>query len=129
MPDVKESLPTNAIIPPIAESVATAHGAEPHEAHDHGFELQDGIRIVLAAVAASLVWFRVWEPFAHVSIIGIAGTLIGIYPILKEAAENVMERRMTMELSMTIAIFAALAIGQFFTALIIGISLYRKSAN
>jgi Cd2+/Zn2+-exporting ATPase/Cu+-exporting ATPase len=45
--------------------------------------------------------------------------LIGIYPILKEAAENVMERRMTMELSMTIAILAALAIGQFFTALII----------
>ncbi|MGA8311773.1 MAG: cation-translocating P-type ATPase, partial [Terriglobales bacterium] len=42
-----------------------------------------------------------------------------IYPILKEAAENVMERRMTMELSMTIAILAALAIGQFFTALVI----------
>ena len=90
-----------------------------HEAHDHGFELQEGIRILLVAVAAALVWFRVWEPFAHVSIIGIAGTLIGIYPILKEAAENVMERRMTMELSMTIAILAALAIGQFFTALII----------
>ncbi|MGB8770986.1 MAG: cation-translocating P-type ATPase, partial [Candidatus Korobacteraceae bacterium] len=63
--------------------------------------------------------FRVWEPFARVSIIGIAGTLIGIYPILKEAWENVLERRMTMELSMTIAILAALAIGQFFTALII----------
>lgn len=81
--------------------------------------MQDGIRIVLVAIAAALVWFRVWEPFAHVSIIGIAGTLIGIYPILKEAAENVMERRMTMELSVTIAILAALAIGQFFTALII----------
>jgi len=96
-------------------------GSEAHddEGHDHGFELQDGIRIVLVAVAAALVWFRVWEPFGHVSIIGIAGTLIGIYPILKEAAENVMERRMTMELSMTIAILAALAIGQFFTALII----------
>ncbi len=30
-----------------------------------------------------------------------------------------MQRRMTMELSMTIAIVAALAIGQFFTALVI----------
>jgi heavy metal translocating P-type ATPase len=90
-----------------------------HEAHDHGFEWQEGVRIALVAVAAALVWFRVWEPFARVSIIGIAGTLIGIYPILKEAWENVMERRMTMELSMTIAILAALAIGQFFTALII----------
>jgi P-type Cu+ transporter len=90
-----------------------------HEAHDHGFEWQEGIRIALVAAAAALVWFRVWEPFARVSVIGIAGTLIGIYPILKEAWENVMERRMTMELSMTIAILAALAIGQFFTALII----------
>ncbi len=121
MPHVKDSLPTDAVIPAIAESVAMKPGddAHDHEAHDHGFELQDIIRIALVAVAAALVWFRVWEPFAHVSLIGIVGTLIGIYPILKEAAENVMERRMTMELSMTIAILAALAIGQFFTALII----------
>jgi heavy metal translocating P-type ATPase len=121
MPQVKESSPTDAVLPAIAESVAIKHGDDGHdgEAHDHGFELQDVIRIALVAIAAALVWFRVWEPFAHVSIIGIVGTLIGIYPILKEAAENVMERRMTMELSMTIAILAALAIGQFFTALII----------
>jgi heavy metal translocating P-type ATPase len=121
MPRVKESLPTDAVIPAIAESVAAKLGddALDHDSHDHGFELQDAIRIALVAVAAALVWFRVWEPLAHVSILGIVGTLIGIYPILKEAAENVMERRMTMELSMTIAILAALAIGQFFTALII----------
>lgn len=102
-----------------SELHAHDHEDHSHEDYAHGFEFQDGIRIVLVAVSAALVWFRVWEPFAHVSIIGIAGTLIGIYPILKEAAENVMERRMTMELSMTIAILAALAIGQFFTALII----------
>ena len=121
MPDVKVSLPTNSLIPETAASVSMTHGSEAHanESHDHGFELQDVLRIVLVAVAAALVWFRVWEPFAHVSIIGIVGTLIGIYPILKEAAGNVMEGRMTMELSMTIAILAALAIGQFFTALII----------
>src|SRR3984957_5038564 len=121
MPHVKASLPTDAVIPAIAESVAMKPGddAHGHQAHDHGFELQDVIRIALVAVAAVLVWLRVWEPFAHVSIIGIVGTLIGIYPLLKEAAKNVMERRMTMELSMTIAILAALVIGQFFTALII----------
>jgi heavy metal translocating P-type ATPase len=121
MADVRESSPADVVIPVIAESVAMTHGTEvhDHEAHDHGFELQDGIRIALVALAAGLVWFRIWEPFARVSIVGIAGTLIGMYPILKEAAENVMERRMTMELSMTIAILAALAIGQFFTALII----------
>jgi hypothetical protein len=51
------------------------------------------------------------SPFAHISIIGIAGALIGIYPILKEAYENVMERRMTMKLSMAIAIWRLVATG------------------
>jgi hypothetical protein len=41
------------------------------------------------------------------------------YPIFKEAFENLLERRMTMELSMTIALIAALSIGQAFTALLI----------
>jgi len=40
-------------------------------------------------------------------------------PIFEKAAENLMARRMTMELSMTIAIVAAAAISEFFTALII----------
>jgi heavy metal translocating P-type ATPase len=121
MPDVQEGLPPFGAeigAPPSNTHRAEGHDSE-HEGHDHGFELQDGIRIALVAVAAALVWAKIWEPFAHVSVIGIVGTLIGIYPILKEAAENVMERRMTMELSMTIAILAALVIGQFFTALVI----------
>lgn len=121
MPDVQEGLPPFG--GEIGAPLSNAHRAEGHdpepEGHDHGFELQDGIRIALVAVAAALVWAKAWEPFAQVSVIGIVGTLIGIYPILKEAAENVMERRMTMELSMTIAILAALVIGQFFTALVI----------
>jgi hypothetical protein len=40
-------------------------------------------------------------------------------PIVKEAFENIIERKMTMELSMTIALLSALAIGEFFTALVI----------
>ncbi len=59
------------------------------------------------------------EPFPAVSVIGVVGLLIGGWPILKEAFENIIERRMTMELSMTIAIGAAAAIGEFFTALVI----------
>ena len=76
-------------------------------------------RIGLVAVAAAAVWFRVWEPFARVSVIGLVGTLGGGWPIFHEAWENVRERRMTMELSMTIALVAALVIGEFFTALVI----------
>jgi cation transport ATPase len=60
---------------------------------------------------------RLWEPLPHFSIIGIVATLVGGYPIFKEALESLFERRMTMELSMTIALAAALLVGEFFTAL------------
>jgi Cd2+/Zn2+-exporting ATPase/Cu+-exporting ATPase len=46
-------------------------------------------------------------------------TLTGGFPIFHEAYENITQRRMTMELSMTIAIVAALAIREVFTALVI----------
>jgi heavy metal translocating P-type ATPase len=97
------------------------HGGETHDHEgEHGhMEAMDLIRIAVTAAAAGLVWFRVWEPFPHVSVIGIAGVLFGGYPIFKEAFENIRERRMTMELSMTIALVAALCIGEFFTALVI----------
>jgi heavy metal translocating P-type ATPase len=92
--------------------------SEPSE-HEHGFEWVEIIRIAFVGLAAAAVWFRFWEPFPHISVIGIAATLIGGYPIFKEAFENIVERKMTMELSMTIALLAALAIGEFFTALVI----------
>jgi heavy metal translocating P-type ATPase len=82
---------------------------------------QDLVRILVVALAAVAVWFRVWEPLAHFSIIGIAATLIGGYLIFKEAVENIFEGRMTMELSMTIALVAALVVGEFFTALVIAL--------
>jgi heavy metal translocating P-type ATPase len=90
-----------------------------HSEHEHGFEWAELARIVFVGLAAAAVWFRLWEPFPHVSVIGIAAALIGGYPIFKEAFENIVERKMTMELSMTIALLAALAIGEFFTALVI----------
>lgn len=100
--------------------VKNAHdNHEQHPQDDHGFDWQDGLRIGFVAIAAALVWFHVWEPFTKLSIIGVIGTLIGIYPILKEAIRDVRLHKMTMELSMTLAILAAIAIGQFFTALVI----------
>ncbi len=103
-----------------ATSLSHAGGHEHAEiAHEHGPEWRDLVRIGFVAVAALAVWFRIWEPFPHISVIGIAATLIGGYPIFKEAFENIVERKMTMELSMTIALLAALAIGEFFTALVI----------
>jgi Cd2+/Zn2+-exporting ATPase/Cu+-exporting ATPase len=90
-----------------------------HGEHEHRLEWIELARIAFVALAAAAVWFRVWEPFPRISVIGIAATLVGGYPIFKEALENTVERRMTMELSMTIALLAALAIKEFFTALVI----------
>src|SRR6201987_5764034 len=95
-----------------------APGSE-HEQHGHEVEWAELARIAFVALAAVAVWFRMWEPFPHISVIGIAATLIGGYPIFKEAFENIVERKMTMELSMTIALLSALVIGEFFTALVI----------
>jgi Cd2+/Zn2+-exporting ATPase/Cu+-exporting ATPase len=91
---------------------------EPDE-HSHGVDWLDLTRIAFVAIAAAAVWFRIWEPFPRASLIGILATVIGGYPIFKEAIENIVQRKMTMELSMTIALLAALAIGEFFTALVI----------
>jgi len=101
---------------------ARDHAADQREddgRHHPAVEWFDVARIALVAIAAALVWFRVWEPYPRVSIIGLAATLVGGWPIFREAVENLVERRMTMELSMTIALVAALVIGEVFTALVI----------
>jgi Cd2+/Zn2+-exporting ATPase/Cu+-exporting ATPase len=92
------------------------------ELHHHfRFEWSELARIALVALAAAAVWFRLWEPFPSFSVIGLLATLIGGYPIFKEAVENIIERKMTMELSMTIALASALVIGESFTALVIAL--------
>jgi cation transport ATPase len=100
----------------------TGHDHEPtghgHE-HGGGVERADLIRIAFVGLAILAVWQRVWEPFSSVSVIGLAATLIGGYPIFAEALSNLAARRMTMELSMTIALVAALAIGELVTVLVI----------
>jgi heavy metal translocating P-type ATPase len=96
----------------------SGHLDQEHD-HEHVFELVEVLRVLFVALAAAAVWFHLWEPFHRVSVIGLAATLIGGYPIFKEAFENIVERRMTMELSMTIALVSASAIGEFFTALVI----------
>jgi cation transport ATPase len=102
-----------------AAEVRDDHADDDEHDHEHAFEWSEAARIAFVALAAAAVWFRVWEPLASVSVIGVLGVIVGGWPIFKEAAENIVARRMTMELSMSIAIVAAAAIGEFFTALVI----------
>lgn len=106
------------------EGAATPTHEHGHShSHDHGHEHPVGwvesSRILFVGLAAVAVWFELWEPFPTFSLIGLAATLIGGYPIFKHALLDVLQRRMTMELSMTIALVAALVIGEFFTVLVI----------
>ena len=95
------------------------HDDHNHDDHDHGTGTAEYVRLGLMGVivVASLTGW--WRPFMDRDWFAFAGTVIGGFPIYKEAWENLLKRRMTMELSMTIALLSALAIGQFFTAMVI----------
>jgi len=87
--------------------------------HDHQTGTAEYIRLglmVIIVVASLTGW---WRLFMDRDWLAFAGTVIGGFPIYQEAWENLRKRRMTMELSMTIALLSALAIGQFFTAIVI----------
>ena len=101
---------------PAAHDVGHEDGDDDHK---HAFEGVEMIRIVCVALAAAAVWFRLWEPVAAINVLGVAGLLIGGWPIFKKGFESLLAKRMTMELSMAIAIIAAAAISEFFTALVI----------
>ena len=90
-------------------------------AHITGYPIGwlEAVRIGFVALCIIALWLDLWEPLSRVSLIGLAGILIGGWPFFKEAAENIASRRMTMELSMSIAIIAATAISEFFSALVI----------
>ncbi|MBI2336154.1 MAG: cation-translocating P-type ATPase [Deltaproteobacteria bacterium] len=86
--------------------------------HSHP-EWPELIRIGLVGVAILAVWFHWFEPFTQFSLVGVVATLLGGYPIFQEAFSSLKKKQMTMELSMTIALVAALGIGEFVTALVI----------
>lgn len=78
------------------------------------------IRVAAVGVAVVLSLTRVWHYFLPFDIISLVAVVIGGYPIYKEAIEDgILELKMTMELSMSIALGAAMAIQEFQTAVII----------
>lgn len=87
--------------------------------HEHSLSWRDVNRVLFVAAAAGAMWFLGRSTSPYIIAIGVICTVVGGFHIFHEAYENITQRRMTMELSMAIAIFAALAIREIFTALVI----------
>ena len=103
---------------------AASDSSEPREAHEQGehqgrVEWLDLARIAFVALGILASWLRLWPSYRGVDVIGLGVTLTGSYPMLREAAANIAARRMTMELSMSLAVVAALTVNEVFTAMVI----------
>ena len=75
--------------------------------------------VVLGLTLAAAIMGRTPLPGWAVAMLAIVGIVVGCRPIAVEAWRDLRARRMSMDLSMLIAIVAAAAIGQWVTALII----------
>lgn len=85
---------------------------------------KDLARIFFTMLLAIIVFFLEWtNNNSKLLLIGFTGIglLVGCLPIIIESWDDIRNRRMSMDLSMLIAIIAAAAIGQWTTSLIITI--------
>ena len=82
-------------------------------------ERSDILRIAVVGLAVLGAWVAgaAGTPGWAVGAVGAAALLVGCWPLVVEAVGDLRERRMSMELSMLLAIVAAAAIGEWVTAL------------
>ena len=117
--------------------VEDRHEHEHGHEHGHGHEHDDSgpwwlaaLRLLVVAACAVAVWFEFPDVDPPVLVIAdilflpfsawaYFGLIFGGWPIFKGAVEDILDRRMTMELSMSLAIWAATYTGYFFPALFI----------
>jgi Cd2+/Zn2+-exporting ATPase/Cu+-exporting ATPase len=89
------------------------------EIEEHHVGRADAARIVGVGLAAVAAGVSSAAPVLALQLFGAVVLAIGAWPVLREAVENLLARRMTMELSMSIALVAALVTGEVFVALVI----------
>jgi heavy metal translocating P-type ATPase len=80
---------------------------------------REWLRLVLMGVAALLSWIGVWHVLFPIDFIAILATLVGGYPVYKETFEALRHGHVNMEVSMTVAIFASLIVGQYTVSVVI----------
>ena len=89
-----------------------------HDDHDHG-QPGDLLRIGCVAAAIAVGGSGIARGLAPFDLFSLGATLGGGLPIFQHALQALRRRRMTMELSMTVALAAAMAIGELFTSAVI----------
>ena len=117
--NVKEPGALKSVEPHQANASVTPSEHEGDHDHEHPLAWQEIARVLFVAFAAVATSFVARSTNPYIIAIGVICTVVGGFPIFHEAYENITQRRMTMELSMAIAIVAALAIREIFTALVI----------
>src|SRR6202790_2184983 len=120
-PTLKES-DSETILGATVNNGASEHGdhkEDDERDHAHPLDWKEIAKVLFVAAAVAAMWFVGRSTNPYIIAIGVICTIVGGFPIFHEAYENVTQRRMTMELSMAIAIVAALAIREIFTALVI----------
>jgi heavy metal translocating P-type ATPase len=115
-----EPLPGAAGLGETGQPGGLQYPRDPAEARRDGRALKPAAlwRIALASAGVAASWAGLWRGFASFDFIALGATLLAGYPIGLSAARSLAARRMTMELSMSIALAAALVVGEFFTALV-----------
>ena len=116
-----EAVAVDTVIENRSASVDEHQSVEVHQEdeHSHAGSWAEWARVGFVALVLLVVWTGMVPRWAGIDWLALAGIAIGGFPIFKEAIADLFKGRMTMELSMTIALVAASAIGEFFTALLI----------
>ena len=94
-------------------------GAGSNERIIDRIERADIMRIAVVGLATLGTWAAgaAGTPSWVVGAVGVPALVVGCWPLVVEAAGDLRERRMSMELSMLLAIVAAAVIGEWVTAL------------
>ncbi|HEV2390555.1 MAG TPA: cation-translocating P-type ATPase [Nitrososphaerales archaeon] len=79
----------------------------------------DRVRLVVMAIAAVTGGLGVWSRLLPVDVVSIAASLLGGYPVYKETFLALRHGRVNMEVSMAVAIFASLLVGQYTVSVVI----------
>jgi len=85
----------------------------------HGNTRADLVRLSIMALAAASSGIGISLGVLPFEVVAVAATLLGGYPVYKETLQSLRHGHINMEVSMTVAIFASLILGQFTVSVVI----------